>query len=167
MVFWSGVVGPGTNVELSLARASRLALLRSRLKARLVSKSTTMMKPVNAILKHEPAHVRNQPTWHKFPIQSSTEPLGLVTQCSSDLKMGDQQWYLFWFSGFFLSHMCSKCLFWTNYSSKAWSINWSREVELKAKGSILSGWRWKINDNNFARSYKERRSQVFSKRNTC
>ena len=62
MVFWSGVVGPGTNVELSLARASRSALVRSRLKARLVSKSTTMMKPVNAILKHEPAHVRNQPT---------------------------------------------------------------------------------------------------------
>ena len=32
MVFWSGVVGPGTNdVELSLARLSRSALVRSRL----------------------------------------------------------------------------------------------------------------------------------------
>ena len=32
MVFWSGVVGPGTNdVELSLARPSRSALVRSRL----------------------------------------------------------------------------------------------------------------------------------------
>ena len=30
LVFWSGVVGPGTNVELSLARASRSALVRSR-----------------------------------------------------------------------------------------------------------------------------------------
>ena len=29
LVFWSGVVGPGTN-ELSLARASRSALVRSR-----------------------------------------------------------------------------------------------------------------------------------------
>ena len=30
MVFWSGVVGPGTNDQLSLARASRSAVVRSR-----------------------------------------------------------------------------------------------------------------------------------------
>ena len=33
MVFWSGVVGPGTNVEISLARASRSALVRFALKS--------------------------------------------------------------------------------------------------------------------------------------
>ena len=33
MVFWSGVVGPGTNVEISLACASRSALVRFALKS--------------------------------------------------------------------------------------------------------------------------------------
>lgn len=32
---------------------------------------------------------------------------------------------------------------------------------------LLSGWRWKVNDKNFQRVTKERRTKVFLKRNAC